>query len=68
MHDALDAVSDADEGSERDQLGDLLGRDSVRLVREGHERVLLECPQGQLDLSTPGIHVDDLAHNPLDQP
>ncbi|KUH36390.1 hypothetical protein ATE80_23735 [Streptomyces kanasensis] len=65
VYEAIDAVGDADEGSERDQLGDLAGGDKACLVREGNERVLLESLQRQLHLSTPGVHVDDLAYDAL---
>lgn len=65
VYESLDAVGDADEGSERNQLGDLPGRDHACLVRERYERILVEGFQRQLDLSTASVYVDDLADNPL---
>lgn len=45
VDEALDAVGDTDECSERDQFGDLAGRDAAFLVLKGLERVLLESFQ-----------------------
>ena len=55
---ALDTILDADEGTERNELGDLTGNDLANLVQtgEGLPRIFLGRLEGQRDALA--IHVD----------
>src|SRR6185437_397429 len=62
VHQALDALLDADERAERDQLGDPAGNDLADLVRAGEllPRVFLRGLQRQRDALAVHVHVEDL--------
>ena len=62
VHQALDTVANADEGTERNQFGDLAGHDLTDLVqtREGLPRVLLGGLQGQGHALAVHVHLEHL--------
>jgi len=62
VHEALDAILDAHERTEGDELGDLAGNDLPDGVRtgEGLPRVLLGGLQGQRDPLAVHVHLEDL--------
>jgi hypothetical protein len=62
VHQALDALRDADERTERDQLGDLARRDLADRVRAGEDlpRVLLRRLQRQRDALAVEVDLEDL--------
>src|SRR6185312_8381005 len=62
VHEALDAVLDADERAERNQLGDLAGHDLAECMRpgEGLPRIFLGRLQRQGDTLAVQINLEDL--------